>query len=415
MGPDAAEDTAVTRRAIVLVEFSPSGGLFQFSAQLGDALAQHGHDVHLVTGPRPELTARHPRFVIHPVLPTWHPMDAAVRGDALRKLRRAVRGLRLGVAWVLLLVRLLRMQPEVVLWSNWPFSIDALGVLLARRALPRSILGMIAHEPRLVRNTDTTRYKSGPVLNRALPAAWRRMDVVFVLGEQARTRLLESWQPRGPVIVIPHGDESALRGDRPVPAVVETGPVALFFGTWTTYKGIDVLLDSMSEVRRRVPDARLVLAGGVAGVDLPALLSRAEEIGGVQARPGYVPREEIADLFGAARVVVTPYRRASQSGVAHLAYTFNRPVVATAVGDIPSVVRDGETGLLVPPGDPSALAEALIALMTDPERADRLGAAGGRWLAAEASWERVAEQVDAGLDHADSYRASFPRRGGPAA
>jgi len=393
-------------RSIALVEFSPSGGLFQFAAQLGDALAAHGHDVHLITGPRPELVARHSRFTIHPVLPTWHPMDTAVRGAALRKLRRAVRGLRLGVAWLLLLAWLRRMQPEVVLWSNWPFSMDAVGVLLARRLLPRSTLGMIAHEPRLVRPADTTSYKNGPVLDRALPAAWRRMDVVFVLGEQARTRVLESWQPPGPVIVIPHGDVTALRDDRPVLPVAETDPVVLFFGTWTAYKGIDVLLDSLPEVRRRVPDARVVLAGGVAGVDLPALLRRAEQIGGVQARPGYVPREQIPELFGAARVVVTPYRRASQSGVAHLAYTFERPVVATAVGDIPQVVRDDETGLLVPPGDPSALAEALISLLTDPQRADRLGAAGGRWLAAEGSWKRVAERVDAGLEQAERHRSS---------
>lgn len=395
----------MTHRSIALVEFSPSGGLFQFAAQLGEALAAHDHDVHLITGPRPELVAHHPRFTIHPVLPTWHPMDTAVRGAALRKLRRAVRGLRLGVAWMLLLARLRWMQPDVVLWSNWPFSLDALGVVLARRLLPRSMLGMIAHEPRLVRQADTTSDKNGPVLDRALPAAWRRMDVVFVLGEQARTRVLESWQPRGPVIVIPHGDESALRDDRPVLPVAQTGPVALFFGTWTAYKGIDVLLDSLPEVRRRVPDARVVLAGGVAEVDLPALLRRAEQIGGVQARPGYVPREQIPELFGAARVVVAPYRRASQSGVAHLAYTFERPVVATTVGDIPQVVRDGETGLLVPPGDPSALAEALVSLLTDPQRAHRLGAAGGRWLAAEASWKRVAERVDAGLEQAARHRS----------
>jgi glycosyltransferase involved in cell wall biosynthesis len=105
-------------------------------------------------------------------------------------------------------------------------------------------------------------------------------------------------------------------------------------------------------------------------------------------------------LFGRARVVVTPYRRASQSGVVHLAYTFDRPVVASAVGDIPDVVDDGATGLLVPPDDPAALADALVRLLTDAEEADRMGAAGARWLAREASWERVAERVEEGLQKA---------------
>ena len=169
------------------------------------------------------------------------------------------------------------------------------------------------------------------------------------------------------------------------------------FGVWTAYKGIDLLLDCMPEVRRRVPGARLVLAGNVAGVDLPQLLSKAESVGGVTARPGYVPKEEVPDLFGAARVVALPYLRASQSGVVHLAYTFGRPVVASRVGELPTVVRDGVTGLLVPPGDRAALADALVALLLDPLRAHRLGAAGAEWLAAESSWARVAAEVESGL------------------
>jgi glycosyltransferase involved in cell wall biosynthesis len=111
-------------------------------------------------------------------------------------------------------------------------------------------------------------------------------------------------------------------------------------------------------------------------VDLPALLRRAEEVGGVHARPGYVRCPDIPGLFNEARVVVTPYLRGSQSGVVHLAYTFDRPVVATTVGDIPTVVRDGETGLLVPKEAPEALAAALAALLADPARAASLAAAG---------------------------------------
>ncbi len=390
----------MTRRRIVFVEFSPSGGLFQFAAQLGGALAERGHDVHLLTGPRPELSSHHPNFTIAGVLPTWHPMDARPRGPLFRKVRRAVRAGQLAAAWAVLLPRLRRLRPDVVLWSTWPHSLDSLGVLVADRVLPGTSLGIVAHEPHLMDRSDSTVQKRGPVLDRALPAAWRRVDVAFVLAEDARARLLDNFHPRGPVIAIPHGDESALRGDAAVPPVRGTGPTVVFFGTWTAYKGIDVLLDSWPEVRRRVPDATLVLAGGVSDVDLPRLLEQADRIGGVECRPGYVSNDEVPVLFGRARVVVTPYRRASQSGVVHLAYTFDRPVVASAVGDIPDVVDDGATGLLVPPDDPAALADALVRLLTDAEEADRMGAAGARWLAREASWERVAERVEEGLQKA---------------
>lgn len=395
----------MTPRTIAFVQFAPSGGLFQFTAQLGEALAARGNEVHLFTGPDPELTAHHRRFRIHGVLPTWHPMDASTPGPLRRSLRRAFRAVRLGLAWAVVLVRLARLRPDAVLWSTWPFSIDALGVLVADVVLRHTMLGIVAHEPVPTRRSDTTSRKTGPVLDWALPAAWRRMDVVFVLGDEARDRCLAAWQPRGPVLVVPHGDEAAMRDDRPTPPASATDPVVLFFGTWTAYKGIDVLLDSFPEVRRRVPAARVVLAGGVAGIDLTALQSRAAAIPGVELRPGYIDREQVPVLFRQARVVVTPYRRASQSGVVHLAYTFDRPVVASAVGDIPLVVRDGETGLLVEPGDPSALAEALVTLLLDPECARRLGEAGAAWLATESSWDRVAELVGSGLD-----QAALPRR-----
>lgn len=388
----------MTRLRIAFVEFPPSGGLFQFAAQLGEALAQRGHEVHLYTGPKPELTSRHPDFTIHGVLPTWHPLDTKPRSRRVQRIRRVVRGGQLGLAWLLLvLVHLRRTRPDVVVFSSWPHSMDSLGALLTARTLPRTMLSMIAHEPRLMRRADSTTYKRGPILDRALPAAWRNVDVAFVLAEDARTRLLDNFSPEGPVFIIPHGDESALRDSRPVPPVTETDPVVLFFGTWTAYKGIDVLLTSWERVRQRVPDARLLLVGGVAGIDLEATLSRAAALSGVEARPGYVPREDVAELFGQARVVTTPYVRASQSGVAHLAYTFGRPVVASAVGDIPTVVRNGHSGLLVPPSDPDALADALVELLQQPQRAQELGENGREWLAKEASWTAVAEQVEAGI------------------
>ncbi len=75
-------------RPIVLVEFSPSGGLFQFAVQLGDALAAAGHRVELLTGPRPELGPTASWFRIRPVLPTWHPGGDAAPLPRLQHLAR---------------------------------------------------------------------------------------------------------------------------------------------------------------------------------------------------------------------------------------------------------------------------------------------------------------------------------------
>lgn len=391
-------DRSAGRADVVLVEFSPSGGLFQFAYQLGDALAGHGDRVVLLTGPSPEFRSRRPGFEIRPVLPTWHPTEDA-ETDRIRRLgRRAVRAARLATAWLVVARELRRRQPDLVLWSYWRFVLDAAAVVLIRRLLPASRLGIVAHEP-LPKSDyrDSSAPKSGPVLTRVFDAAWRGMDVVYVLGERTGAIVRAHWRPRGPVVVIPHGDEDLLLAGAAVRPAEETGPCALFFGTWTTYKGIDVLLDAFALVRERVPEATLVVAGAVGGdVDADAFRARAAGIGRVRLVPGYVPAAEVPALFDEARLVVLPYVRATQSGVAHLAYSCSRPVVATDVGDVGRTVLDGRTGRVVPPGDPARLAEVMVELLSDPGLAGRFGAAGRRRADDEHSWVTVAARVREG-------------------
>jgi glycosyltransferase involved in cell wall biosynthesis len=73
----------------------------------------------------------------------------------------------------------------------------------------------------------------------------------------------------------------------------------------------------------------------------------------------YVPNEETPLYFSAADVAVLPYTQVTQSGVVQLAFGFGVPVITTRVGGLAEVVSDGGTGLLVPPGDPAALALAV--------------------------------------------------------
>jgi glycosyltransferase involved in cell wall biosynthesis len=383
---------------VVLVEFSPSGGLFQYAVQLGESLAAQGRRVEVLTGPDPELAARHPNLRIRAVLPTWHPTNERWGPAAAR---RPVRALQLVSAWVVLTWRLVRRPPRAVLFSNWRFSFEPLFVVWITRLLRgRSLVGIVAHEP-LPRSDrrDTATPKSGRLLEWAFGAAWRRMDVVFALGAHSAAVIRQRWAPPCEPVVIPHGDEYALRGGHPITPVTETAPVALFFGTWTRYKGLDVLLDAFERVRGALPGARLVLAG-VVGTDLDpaAVLTRAAAIGGVDARPGYLDIAEVPAMVGSARLLVTPYVRASQSGVVHLAHTFGRPVISSAVGDIPEVVHHRVNGLLVPPSDAQRLAEAMIELLGDAELAARLGAAGASELAT--AWHVAASRVGAALDAA---------------
>ena len=166
-------------------------------------------------------------------------------------------------------------------------------------------------------------------------------------------------------------------------------PVLLFFGFVRRYKGIAVLLDAMPAVVARVPGVRLVVAGEFYG-DEAALRARAAPLGdAVRFDADYIPDARVADYVCAADAVVQPYLTATQSGVAGIAFHFGRPVVTTDVGGLAADV--GDAGLVVPPNDASALADALVEILTG-DTAERLGALAA--TRGRASWDDLSASVE---------------------
>jgi glycosyltransferase involved in cell wall biosynthesis len=396
----------VTRRRIVLVEFSPSGGLYQFAFQLGRALGQRGHDVELVTGPDPELVDDRGVLRVLPILPTWHP-GAGVEAEAVRRARRVVRGARYVAACAAVAQHIRRHRPDVVQWAEWRFSVDGLvaGLVAARHWA--TVSGDLAHSPLPLREqrAGTSLYKTGPVMSAGLRFGYQRMDCVFVLGDASRNELVQAWPGISRVEVVPHGPW-AVQATADVPPPSAAPPSVLFFGSITGYKGLNVLVDAFSLLRHRVPEAELVIAGPVvADFDYAALARRAQETEGIDLRPGYVPLADVPALVAGARLVVAPYVRANASGVVSVAQAFGRPLVVTDVGDLASSVVDGETGAVVPPSDPDALCASMAALLSDPARCDRMGALAREAMRGEASWDAIAARVER------AYEACLDGRG----
>jgi glycosyltransferase involved in cell wall biosynthesis len=108
---------------------------------------------------------------------------------------------------------------------------------------------------------------------------------------------------------------------------------------------------------------------------------------------GFLPPEELRRRYARAAVVACPSRREGFGVVAAEAMAHGRPVVASAVGGLLDLVADGETGLLVPPGDVAALRAALERLLGDEGLRRRLGEAGRERARAELSWDVVVERV----------------------
>jgi len=171
--------------------------------------------------------------------------------------------------------------------------------------------------------------------------------------------------------------------------------LALFFGFIKPYKGVVHLIDAAGVLKQEFgDDLRVLIVGDIYGEKRP-YLDRIAASGGadiIDLVDGFVPDAVVEDYFLAADLAVLPYLSATQSGIVQIAYNYDLPVVTTDVGGLPEVVRDGETGFIVPPEDGDALAAAVTRFFRE-DRAAAFGAA----VAAEKekySWDRMAEAVE---------------------
>lgn len=205
-------------------------------------------------------------------------------------------------------------------------------------------------------------HESSKLKQAATRAVLQRGDA-FVVQTAAEAKRLAGLVGDKPIVVSPHPtydvfdarryDREAARVGLGLPADAE---VILFFGFIRPYKGLDDLLEAFARLSARRPRAHLLVVGEC--WDRPA---RYATFAGPRCRLvlEYVPNEDVERYMKAADVVALPYSSGSGSGIAQIALGMERPVVATTIGTFDGVVLDGVTGLLVPPRDPAALAEAL--------------------------------------------------------
>lgn len=217
----------------------------------------------------------------------------------------------------------------------------------------------------------------------------------YVAHARPQAEALRALLPGAVVRVYPHplydmfaGAEGPSRAEaRAALGLPAEAPVALFFGFVRPYKGLDDLLAALARARAQGLDLRLVVAGEFWD-DVAQCRARAAELGVAEAAvitDRYIPNEEVPRYFAAADVVALPYREATQSGIAAMAYGFGRPVIATTAGGLGDAVVEGVTGLLVPPSDPAALAAALVRFFREGW-GERLAEGVARHRA-EISWE----------------------------
>jgi glycosyltransferase involved in cell wall biosynthesis len=195
----------------------------------------------------------------------------------------------------------------------------------------------------------------------------------------------------GRLVVIPNGIDvgpidAANRVDRASLDVPGSATLALYVGRLDAQKGLMTLLDAAERLVATVPDWHLLLVGE--GPERPAIEAR---LAGFQGRVRLLGRRgDVPGLMKAANLLVLPSLWEGMPNVVLEAMAARRAVVATAVEGTEDLVRPGETGWLVPPGDAVALAEALADAASDPERLARYGLAGRERVEREFGIDRVA-------------------------
>lgn len=242
-------------------------------------------------------------------------------------------------------------------------------------------------------------------------AAWRRLtraalggaDTLVVHASALRPHA-ESLAPRASIVeaFLPvFGNVATTTGRAPQRAIdalrarVGAGdrPLLLCFGYVRPYKGVDDAIAAMADLRH---DAVLLVAGECWGDEhrYRAVVASAGVADRVVLDFRYIPNDEIPVMFGAADAVVLPYRTATQSAVAALAFAFDQPVVATTAGGLAELVEDGVTGALAPPADPVGLAAAVDRVLGDSRD----------WAPAIArtrerlSWSNYVDRIVVGVD-----------------
>lgn len=352
------------------------GGIAQYLGLLGETLARRA-EVRAVTFTRqyPELLFPGKSQRDPDAEPPSFPVEALLDSIGPLSWRRAARHLE-------------AFAPGLVILKWWlPFFAPAFtgAVASLRRRGTRVALvcdNLVPHERR-VGDAFLTRHML------------RHSDGYLVMSESVE-RDLDRLKPGAPRRRVPHPlyaqfDRGRYTRESARKKLGVQGDVAAFFGYVRHYKGLDLLLRAWPRVRERRP-VTLLVAGEFYEDKAPyRALVTAAGAGAVRLMDHYLPDDEVEALFKAADVVVLPYRSATQSGVTHVAYALGVPVIITDVGGLGETVRGEETGLVVPPENPDALADAVVRFFSE-DLGPRLRA-GVEAVRRAHSWDVLADEV----------------------
>ena len=346
------------------------GGLATFNQRLAQQFQAEGHKVELVT-----FTTQYPSFLF-----PGKTQYSTEQAPADLSIRRAVNSCN-PLSWVRVGRQLRKQRPDLVICCYWmAFFAPAFATIeriVKRNGHTRCIAlvhNMIPHEP--------------SILDR-LFAPWfvRQTDGFVALSQSVVNDIAKLGDALKPAAFSPHpiydhyGEKMSKEEACEALGLDVKQDYMLFFGLVRAYKGLDLLIDAFAKVKDALPNLRLLIAGEfyedeqkyreqirTLGLTTPRPMREGQGEGLVIIRDEFIPDADLRKYFGAASLIVQPYKSATQSGVTQVAFHFEKPMLVTNVGGLSEIVHHGKMGYAVAP-DANEIAAAISDYYTHDRQA----------------------------------------------
>lgn len=318
------------------------GGLASYNERLAKEFSSQGHQTSIYT-----FSLQYPGFLFPGT--TQFSTEPAPADIDIKVCINSVNPFN----WINIGNKLKKLQPDIIIVRYWlPFMGPCLGTILRRVKKNKHTKivciadNIIPHEKR-IGDEAFTKYFVKPIN-------------AFITMSEKVLKDLQLFAPTKPAKFVAHplydnfGEKISKEEARKQLAIDNEQRIILFFGFIRKYKGLDILLDAMKILHNYQPptsNIKLLIAGEFYE-DRKSYDEQIEQLGikdSLILRTDFIPDSEVKYYLCAADVVVQPYRSATQSGVTPLAYHFEKPMIVTNVGGLPSLVPDDRVGLIAEP------------------------------------------------------------------
>lgn len=342
----------VKKKVVIIGSAYPlrGGGITTFNERLAKAYSDRGDDVIIYT-----FSLQYPSFLFpgttqYSTEPPPENLDIRVRINSINPFN-----------WIRTSIEIAKTNPDLAILRFWiPFMAPCLG------SIARLIKWKTKRSVKVVAITDNIIPHERRPGDRMLVKYFTSSVDAFVAMSDSVLRDLSLFDKVKPREYYPHplydnfGDVVSKKTAKQKLGLDESYGYLLFFGFIRDYKGLDLLLEAMSNFIVSDLRIKLLIAGEFYGDEdkYKELISKLRIADKLVLSTHFIPNSEVYLYFCASDIVVQPYKNATQSGVTQIAYHFDKPMITTRVGGLSEMVPDGKVGYVVEP-EHNEIAEAI--------------------------------------------------------